>query len=384
MKMIFIKDVKKLEGKRVLVRADFNVPVKDGKVADNFKIEKSLATIKYLLDKRARIILVSHIGRPEGFDKNLSLAPVARELEKLLKEKVSFKTLEQCEIKNEDNLTLLENIRFYKEEEKNDVAFARRLSKLADVFVLDGFAVAHRPSASVVGVAKFLPAYGGFLMNEEISALDNMLSTPKRPFVSLLGGAKAETKIPIFKNLLKISDNILVGGAIFNSYLFAKGFNIGDSVRDEKCAKDILRYCKNKKTVLPIDVVVGKKDGSGVGVVKIDKTFHVDKGECVYDVGPETIGLFSSYINKAGTILWNGAFGYFEQKPYEKGTFAIAKAVASADKKAFSVCGGGETVEILRNLHLSDKIDLISTGGGAMLEFLSGKVLPGVKIIKNN
>jgi phosphoglycerate kinase len=381
MKIKFIGDIKNISCKKIILRADFNVPVENGKVVDIFKIERSLDTIKYIIQKGAKVILVSHIGRPEGVDEELSLRPVARELERLLAEEVKFKTLEQCEKQNNDKISLLENIRFYEGEEKNDSVFAERLAKLADIFVLDGFAVSHRASASVVGVSKFLPTYAGFLMKQEVESLNKILSSPGKPLVAILGGAKAETKIPILKNLLKISDFVLVGGAIANSYLFAKGYKIGDSVRDEKNTKDILRYCGNKKVVLPVDFVVGQKNGRDARIFMVDKNFSVDTGESIYDIGPETRKLFLSYINKARTIIWNGALGYFEQKPYEQGTFFVAESIAKMQKKAFSVCGGGETVEILQKLNLFGKINLVSTGGGAMLEFLSGKTLPGVKII---
>jgi len=277
---------------------------------------------------------------------------------------------------------LLDNIRFISEEDKGDLSLARALAVLADLYVLDGFAVAHRDAPSVTGIAKFLPTYAGLLMEAEVSGLNRVMNKPKKPLVVVLGGAKMETKIPVLNSLLKTANNILLGGGIVNTYLWATGHKVGDSLLDKDYKKEVLKYCGNKKVVLPVDVVVGHQDGSAARVVSLKNKLKLKSGEAIFDVGPETIRLFAKYIKKANTLVWNGALGYFEQHPYEYGTRAIARLFATRSRgRAFGVCGGGETVELLRDLKLIDEIDLVSTGGGAMLEYLSGKKLPGVKVV---
>jgi phosphoglycerate kinase len=383
-------------GKRVLLRADFNVPLKNGKVADDYKIFKSLPTIKYLIKSKAAVIIVSHLGRPRGYDSKLSLKPVAKYLESLLGKKVHFISSKHPEkllseaatavqaIKYGD-VALLENIRFIKGEEENKKIVAKGLAQLADLFVLDGFAVSHREAASVSGVAKYLPAYSGILLEEEINGLSKLLIKPKRPFVVVLGGAKADTKIPVLKKLLPLADKILLGGGIANTWLWAKGFPAGSSLIDKERAKKVLLYARKKKVVMPVDMVAGYSDGKKAMVIKVDKHFKVpNKSMGLYDIGPETVRLYAKHIKEAQTLVWNGALGYFEQHPYEYGTYSIARLFAQRSKgKAFGVCGGGETVEVVRKLHLLKDIDLVSTGGGAMLEFLSGKKLLGVEAVKH-
>ena len=375
-----IKEAKHLLGQRVLVRVDFNVPIKNELVVDDFKIQKSLPTIKFLLHSGARVILVSHLGRPVKKEKKFSLLPVARELEKLLNTKVCFDILENRDDWEGEKLVLLENIRFYKGEESNDVKFAKQLAGLADLFVLDGFAVSHRDAASVSGVQNYLPSYGGLLLVAEIEGLSKVIDHPKHPFVVVLGGIKIETKIPVLKNLLPKADKILMAGGIFNTCLVANGNKIGCSSFDEKYKKEAKFYCNNKKVIKPIDGVVGTIKGERARVVNFDKKLKLKKDEGIFDIGPNTVKLFSKYLKTANTIVWNGAPGFFEQPPYHHDTFALIRYIAARSKgKAFGVCGGGETVEILRKLHVLDDIDLVSTGGGAMLEFLSGKKLPGLK-----
>lgn len=380
MQLKSIKQAKHLFGQRVLVRVDFNVPVKNGVVQDNFKIQKSLPTIKFLLHSGARIILVSHLGRPKKKDKKFSLLPVVRELEKLINTKVVFDQLENRDDWEGQKLVLLENIRFYKGEESNDPKFAKELSAIADLFVLDGFAVAHRDAASVSGVQNFLPSYAGLLLDEEITGLSRVLEHPKHPFVVVLGGIKMETKIPVLKNLLPKADKILLAGGIINTYLAATGNKMGCSAIDEKYKKEAKYYAGNRKVVRPIDMVAGTIKGKNVRVVDLNKKLNLKKDEGVFDIGPRTVRLFAEHLKKANTIVWNGAPGFFEQPPYNHDTYALARYIASRSKgKAFGVCGGGETVEILRHLDVLNDIDLVSTGGGAMLEFLSGKKLPGLK-----
>jgi len=387
-----IKDLKGLKNKTVLVRADFNVPIKDGEVADNFKIKKGLPTLEYLIGKKAKVIVVTHLGRPDGYNAKFSLKPVQKELGRLLK-----KNIDLLDVRNWDqvvqktgclsagDVTLLDNIRFIKGEEQNSRFVSKKLASLADVFVLDGFAVAHRDASSVSGVAKYLPAYAGLLFAEEIKTLSELLKKPKKPFVVILGGAKMETKIPVLKNLLAIADRILLGGGIINTYLWASGCKVGDSIVSKDFKKQALKYCSKKKVIMPVDLIVGRENGEYAHARKVNKKLDLKKGMGIYDIGPETIKLYAKYIKSAQTLVWNGAVGHFEQHPYQYGTYSIARLVAARSKgKAVGICGGGETVEVLEKLNLSDDIDLVSTGGGAMLEFLSGKNLPGVKAVRKS
>ena len=389
-----LSSLKHLKGRRVLVRADFNVPVKNGRVTDNYKLTASLPTIRRLLKFGARIILVSHLGRPEKFDTKFSLKPVSVALEKLLGQKIYFLPVKKTDHYfnsasqavarlKPGEILMLDNCRFWPGEEKNNPALARQLAALADIFVLDGFAVAHRDAASVSGVAKYLPAYAGLLMEKEVTGLSRATEKPQKPLVVILGGIKMETKIPVLKNLLAKADYVLVGGGISNTYLWAKGWPVGASAIDKKHKKDILKYAANKKIIWPVDVIIGDAKGRGARAVPVETDFAViGKTDSIFDIGPQTIKLFAKFIKTARTIVWNGALGYFEQKPYQYGTYAVARLIAARSQgPAFSICGGGETVEVLTDLGLASDIDLVSTGGGAMLEFLSGKILPGVKAV---
>lgn len=400
----------------MLVRADFNVPIKAGRVIDDYKIQRGLPTIQYLIQKGAKVILVSHLGRPLSFPKGtqeLSLKPVRKQLEKLLEKKVALekigrsgelKIIEQKTARmQEGDVLMLENIRFLSGEEKNDQKLAKQLSSLADLFVLDGFAVTHRQAASVTGVAKFLPSYAGLLLAEEIRVLTKALTKPKRPLTVILGGAKVETKIPILKNLLKVADHILIGGALASTYLWAKGFATGDSLVGREFKKEILRYCSARKIIVPVDVVIGQADGKEAQIVSIDSKSDLAYRQAgirhrrqrdpasgrenigIYDIGPATARLYAKHIKQAQTLIWNGALGMFEREPYQYGTYAIADLFAGRSKgRALGIAGGGETIEILKGRGIINEVDLVSTGGGAMLEFLSGKKLPGVEALKNN
>ncbi len=396
MKIKTLKQLNNLQGKTVLVRADFNVPISKGKVKEEYKIEKSLPTIAYLLQANAKVVIVSHLGRPKtGYEIKYSLRPVADALKRLLKKDVKFLADKKCDetywkkasmaVKRmkEKDVLLLENIRFFSGEEKNDRALSRQLAGLADVFVLDGFAVAHRDASSVSGVAQFIPAYAGLLLEAEIGGLTKILKKPKKPLVVILAGVKIETKIPVLKNLLPLADHILVGGGILNTCLAARGSNVGMSLVDRAYLAEAKKYCGRKKIIFPVDVIVGTADSKNAQAVKLDKKFNIhEKDFGIYDIGPQTIKLFSKYIQTAKTIVWNGAMGLFERHPYEYGTYSMARLIANRSRsRSFGVCGGGETVEILHGLNLMKDLDLVSTGGGAMLEFLSGKVLPGVKAV---
>ncbi|HNU96356.1 MAG TPA: phosphoglycerate kinase [Candidatus Magasanikbacteria bacterium] len=395
-----LKSIKNFKGKRVLVRADFNVPIKNGKIKELYKIEKSLPTINFLINKGAKVILLSHLGRPEGMDKSLSLKPVAKALSETLKKEIKISDFNKIK-KNPENywmeaqnliskmengeVLILENVRFVKGEEKNDKVVAKKFAVLGDIFVLDGFAVAHRDAATVTGIAKHLPSVAGLLMEEEISGLERIIKKPKKPFVVVLGGAKMETKIPLLKQFGSSAHYILVGGGIANTYYFAKGAQIGNSLFDKDHKKEALFYGKKKNVIMPLDFIVGTNKGEKCSIVDTDKKFMLKKTEAIFDIGPKTVSHFAQIIKKAKTLVWNGAMGYFEQHPYEYGTYAMARLFAAKSKgPAFGVCGGGETVEVLKKLGLMDDIDLVSTGGGAMLEYLSGKKLPGVKIITKN
>jgi len=380
----------KLYGKTVLLRVDFNVPVKGRKVIDSYKIKKSLTTIKDLSEKGAKVVVVSHLGRPVRLDAKLSLKPVAEELSKFLQKKIPLlgisdlvKTKNLIHKLNPGSIAMLENIRFLRGEIENSTNLAEDLAGLADIFVLDGFAVAHRNAASVSGIARFLPAYTGNLLQAEVEGLDRVIKNPKKPLVAILGGIKMETKIPVLKNLLKRADYILVGGGIVNTYLWAKGNKVGSSIIDKNFKKEILEYCSKKKIILPIDVVVGPANGKKAYVLPI-KNLSLKKDVGIFDIGPQSIKLFSKYIKKAKTLVWNGAMGNFEQHPYQYGTYSMAHLLASQSKqKAFGVAGGGETIEVLQKLGVLGDVDLPSTGGGSMLEYLAGNTLPGLDALKN-
>lgn len=390
--MKYICTVPHLANKRVFVRVDFNVPIKNGKVLEDARLRFSLPTIQYLLKKKAKVILVTHLGRPEGkVVKELSIAPVAKRLEKLLKKKVRIcedvRNYEQYEITNVKlgEIVMLENIRFFPGEEKNDPVFAKQLASLADIFVLDGFAVAHRDAASVSGVAKYLPSYAGLLLEQEIKGLDRLLKKHVSPFVAIIGGAKSETKIPVIARLLPIADTICIGGTIVATLLKAKGYGVGASLVDTAMEQRIVSTARSKKIVQPIDVVVGKKDGKNHRIVSLQKKPHVICGadEGIFDVGSETLSLYAGEIARAKTIVWNGALGYFEQKPYHIATMALGKIIADRSKTrgVYSVIGGGETIQVMEQLGRATDISFVSTGGGAMLEYLAGELLPGIEAL---
>lgn len=381
-----LKDVRNLKGKRVLVRVDFNVPVFRGKIEDDFRIEKGLPTLRHLLRQGARIVVVTHRGRPKGFDRSLSLRSIAQRLEVLLGRSVPLVSLNswdtvaaRAKAVEPGAAIMLENIRYLADEETNSGTLAKDLASLADLFVLDGFAVAHRAAASVSGVAKFLPSYAGLLLSEEIEGLTRVMDQPKKPLVVILGGAKADTKIPVLKHLLSKADHILVSGGIVNTYLWAKGFKVGKSFVTKDARAEILRYCKSKKVVLPVDFIAGTDTGAMVRHLYLNKQFRIKPSEGLFDIGPATVRLFAGFIKQARTIIFNGAPGMFEVPPYQFGTRALTQIFAARSRgPAFGVCGGGETVQVVQSMDVASQIDLVSTGGGAMLEFLSGKKLPGI------
>jgi len=388
------KSIKSAEfrGKRVLLRVDFNVPMSAGEITDDTRIRAALPTIDFLRRQGARLVLVSHLGRPKGTVKEeLRLDPVARRLEKLLAVPVakvdsSIGKEAQAAVAalNDGDVLLLENIRFYPGEEKNDPEFAEKLAKLADVFVNDAFGTAHRAHASTVGVADYLPAYGGLLMEREIKMLGKVLSVARRPFVAIIGGAKVSDKIGVIRNLLAKVDTLLIGGGMANTFLAAKGCDLGESKVEEdklELARELMAEAKERgvKLLLPADVVAADAFAADAGQQIVKPELGVPKGWMALDIGPLARQQFSEVIGSAATVVWNGPMGVFEFDAFALGTAAIAEALAAS--KAFSVVGGGDSAAALEKLGKADAIDHISTGGGASLEFLEGKSLPGIAIL---
>jgi phosphoglycerate kinase len=379
-----------VSGKKVLVRVDFNVPIKDGKVGDDTRIRAALPTIRYLLEHDAAVILCSHLGRPKNEpDPAFSLKPVAEFLGTLIDAEVKF--AEDCigekaetaaaELKPRQVL-VLENTRFHPGEKKNDPEMAKQLASLADLYVNDAFGSAHRAHASTAGVADYLPAAAGFLLEKEIKYLGNAIADPERPFVAILGGAKVSDKIGVIENLLTKSDQILIGGGMANTFFKAQGFEMADSLVEEdalETAKDLLEKSTGK-LVLPIDVVIADAFDASANTKTMD-VGDVPAGWRILDIGPKTVEKFSQTIKEAGTVVWNGPMGVFELTPFAKGTFAIAQALADSD--ATGIVGGGDSASAINKAGLEDKITHISTGGGASLEMLEGKVLPGLAVLKD-
>jgi phosphoglycerate kinase len=382
-----LKDLPVRAGKKVLVRADLNVPLKDGKVLDDTRIKESLPTIKYLLGKKAIVLLVSHLGRPNGVDESLRMDPVAERLERLLKRHVL--KLDDCvgaevedavnEMHNGD-VAVLENVRFHSEEEANDDSFARALAEQADFYVNDAFGSSHRAHASIVGVPKYLPSAAGLLLEKEITMLSRALS-PKKPFVVVLGGAKVSDKIGVIENLAKKAGKILVGGAMMFTFLKALGKSVGKSRLEQDkvgVARQLLRKF-GKKIVLPVDVVVAEKADSKAKS-KIVSCGAIPKGWIGLDIGPKTVKLFENELKKAKTVVWNGPMGMFELAKFAKGTNEIARFIAKM--RATTIVGGGDTAAAVQKLGLAKKFSHVSTGGGASLEFLEGKKLPGIAALE--
>jgi len=384
-------DKNKIKNKRVLLRCDFNVPISAGKIREDFKIKQSLKTILFLLNNNCEVVLLSHLGQPKnGFDKKFSLKPISIYLSKILARKIEFLSYDKyskfSDIKKEINLKsksgqkifLLDNIRFFNGEDRDCLRLGKSLAGLADVYVNDAFAVSHRANSSVSAVRKDIPCFAGFLLSKELENLEKIIK-PKKPLVLVMGGAKIASKAPIIKKLYDKSAYILLGGALVNNFFRAKGFNIGKSLFDEGSDKIVKTYLNSKKIVLPIDVVVGFNDSSGKVIKKVKKVNEVSENDFIYDIGPETITLFSKYIKKAKTVVWNGPMGKFEDNNFKKGTIMIASQIAThARGSAFGIVGGGETVEALNLSGMSSYMDWVSTGGGAMLDYLSGEKMPGI------
>jgi len=361
-----IKEVKNLEGKRVLLRLDLNVPLKNGKVIDDFRIKKVIPTIKFLKSKKAKVVVISHIGRG-GKD---SLKPVAKYMKVKFFPKTIGKEVETfiSNMKGGD-VVVLENLRKNKGEEKNDIKFAKSLSYLGDIYINDAFSVSHRKHASIVSLPKFLPSYCGILLKDEIKNLSIPTKIP-RPFLFILAGAKFNTKLPLIKKYLSIADSVFVGGALANNFFKAQGFNIGKSLV-EKDGVDLKKLMRNKKLILPIDVLVEKN--------KIKKPSEISSSDVIVDDGPETVRELKKLVSKSKFILLNGPLGNYE-KGYDKATVALLKAVAKS--KAKSIVGGGDTAYIINKLKIGNKFSFVSTGGGAMIEFLAKGTLVGIDALE--
>lgn len=379
-----------VEGKKVIVRVDFNVPIKEGKITDDTRITAALPTINYLLEHGAAVILMSHLGRPKTKeDTQFSLRPVAEHLAALVDVPVKF--AEDCrgeiaktaaaDLKAGEVL-VLENTRFYSEETKNGVEMSKDLASLADLFVSDAFGSAHRAHSSTAGIADYLPAAAGFLMEKEIKYLGNAIADPVRPFVAILGGAKISDKIGVIENLLKTADKILIGGGMANTFLKAQGYEMADSLVEAEVldtAKDLLSRAEGK-IILPIDMVLANAFDADAEM-RMAALGDVPAGWRMLDIGPLTVEQFSDVIMSAGTVVWNGPMGVFEFPRFAEGTFGVARAVANSD--AISIIGGGDSVSAINQSGLSDKITHISTGGGASLEMLEGLELPGLAVLNN-
>ena len=381
-------------GKKVLVRCDFNVPFDDaGKISDPKRINAALKTIRYLVDHRAKVILCSHLGRPKGqVNPKFSLAPVAAYLSKALGQQVrmakdvvgeSAKSI-AASLKDGE-VELLENVRFHKEEEQNDPAFAKQLASLAEIYVNDAFGTAHRAHASTAGVAKYLPAVCGFLIQKEISVMGKALTNPKRPFVAILGGAKVSDKIGVITNLLNKVDTLIVGGGMAYTFIKALGYSIGSSLCENdkiELARDIMAKAKAKgvRFLLPVDNVIGKEYKRDTEFRRVDSDTIPD-GWMGLDIGAKTCALFAGAVQGAGTVVWNGPMGVSEWEHFANGTIAVAQAVA--DSGAISIIGGGDSAAAIEKLGFADKMTHISTGGGASLEFLEGKELPGIACLND-
>ncbi len=381
-----------VEGKKVLVRCDFNVPQKeDGTITDNRRIVSALDTIKYLIEHNAKVILCSHLGRPKGeFKKEFSLAPVAEELSKLLgkeiklaKDVIGPSAKELTDNMKEGDVVLLENVRFHREETDNDPEFAKKLASFADIYVNDAFGTAHRAHASTAGVAAYLPAVSGFLIEKEINFMGDALENPKRPFMAILGGKKVSDKIGVIEALLEKVDTLLIGGAMAYTFFKSMGYGVGDSICElDKLdlAQDIMKKAKEKgvKLMLPVDTKVGKEFKPDTES-KVVKYTEIPDGWEGFDIGPETIKMYVEELKSAKTVVWNGPLGLSEFEQFAAGTDTIAEALANSD--AITIIGGGDSAAAIERMGLSDKFSHISTGGGASLEFLEGKKLPGIECL---
>ncbi|MDC0441768.1 phosphoglycerate kinase [Candidatus Pelagibacter ubique] len=388
-----IQDETNLNQKKVLLRLDLNVPLDNGKITDTTRIDKILPTINFLLKNEAKIIILSHVGRPKGkVVSELSLKPICEDLKNKLNENIrliskNIKEINSNDLFNEqdEKIVTLENLRFYEEEEKNDSSFAKHLASLADIYVNDAFSCSHRAHASIFEITKFIPSYAGLQLNLEIDALTKITSEIQRPITCIIGGSKISSKINIIKNLIAKFDNIIIVGGMANNLLRYKGYEIGKSIQEDNCDKIIeeifsLSKKENCKIIYPEDVVVGK---SLEGSAEIKELNNISKDELILDIGPKTIKAINLLIEESSTILWNGPAGYFENPNFAKGSIEIAKKIIEKNKNntIYSVAGGGDTVSLLNGIGAINNFNFVSTAGGAFLEYLEGKELPGIKAL---
>ena len=388
-----IKDELNLKEKKILLRLDLNVPLNNERITDTTRIDKILPTIKFLLKNNSKIIILSHVGRPKGKIVNgLSLKPICENLKKKLNENIKLITKSVKEIDSSDlfgnqdeKIVILENLRFYQEEEENNNEFAKHLASLADIYVNDAFSCSHRAHASIFEITKFLPSYAGLQLDLEIDALNKITSEIKKPVTCIIGGSKISSKINIIKNLIPKFDNFVIVGGMANNVIKYRGFNIGKSIQEENCnqiIEEIFSLSKKNhcRIIYPEDVAVGKDLN---GLAKIKNLNEVTDDELILDIGPKTIQVVNKLIEKSETILWNGPAGYFENPNFAKGSLEIANKIVEKNKSntIYSVAGGGDTVALLNGIGVINNFNFVSTAGGAFLEYLEGKELPGIKAL---
>ena len=388
-----IKDQEDLNQKKVLLRLDLNVPFKDGLISDETRINKIIPILDFLIKKKSNIIIISHVGRPKGkVNKTYSLKPICENLEKKIKKKIKLLDNDIFTLKKEDlfkspddQIVFLENIRFYKEEEKNDSSFAKHLASLADFYVNDAFSCSHRSHASISKITQFLPSFAGLQLETEIDALKKVTTEIKKPITCIIGGSKISTKIGIIKNLIPKFDNIIIVGGMANNIINYKGSNIGKSIKENDCettVKEIFETSKNHSCQIsyPIDVLVGKNidDKS-----KVKELGDIENDDMILDIGPKTIEKIKNIIENSKTVLWNGPAGYFENPNFARGSHEIAKQIVKKNKDSsiYSVIGGGDTVALINQINVAEEFNFVSTAGGAFLEYLEGKELPGIKAL---
>ena len=388
-----IKNCKNLDGKIVLLRLDLNVPLKNNLITDETRIIKILPIFNFLIENKAKIVVISHIGRPNGkWKKELSLKPVCESLKKKLNKKIKLITedifsLDKQKLfeSSKDEIIFLENVRFYEDEEKNENEFSKHLASLGDLYVNDAFSCSHRSHASICEITKYLPSYMGIQFDREVNALKRVTKDIKKPITCIIGGSKISTKISIIKNLIPKFDNIIIVGGMANNVLKYKGYSIGKSIHEKNCDKiidDIFNDSKNYQCsiIFPEDVAVGK---SKEGNATIKQLNDIESDDIILDIGPKTINKINAVIDLSKTILWNGPVGYFENPQFSKGSFEIGNKIAKKNKsnQIFSVAGGGDTFALINNMKILNSFNFVSTAGGAFLEYLEGKELPGIKAL---
>ena len=388
-----IKNHEDLNHKYVLLRLDLNVPLKNGIVTDQTRIDKILPIINFLLSKNSRIIVLSHVGRPQGkINNDLSMRPICKNLEEKINKKIKFINNDIFKLKKEDlfkdkedEIVFLENIRFYKEEEKNDVKFAKQLASLADLFINDAFSCSHRSHTSVSKITEFLPSFAGLQLEAELNALKKVTSEIKKPVTCIIGGSKISTKIGIIKNLIPKFNNIIIVGGMANNILNQKGNQIGKSIKEENCETLIEEIFEKTKQyscsiTFPVDVLVGKNLNSASEIKELNE---INEDDIILDIGPKTINKIKKVIERSETVLWNGPAGYFENPNFANGSYEIAKAIIkkNKNKSIYSVVGGGDTIALINKINVIKNFNFVSTAGGAFLEYLEGKDLPGIKAL---